>query len=113
MRILLLFTFIFISCSFIYGQEKLFKGKVVDAKYHTPVAYTAVYIQNTRYGTVSNNIGEFSFTAPDSITDFVMVVAHIEYKLQYIDIDDHNSADLFITLDTDNFQQRSITQEPS
>lgn len=107
MRKILLFTFIIISCSFIYGQEKLFKGRVVDAKYHTPIAYTAVYIQNTRYGTVSNNIGEFSFTAPDSITNFVLVAAHIEYKLQYVDIDDQNSTELFISLATDDFQQRS------
>lgn len=107
MRKLLLFTFIFISCSFIYGQEKLYKGRVLDAKYHTPVAYTAVYIQNTRYGTVANNIGEFSFTAPDSLNNVQLVIARTEYKLQYLDVDNQLDDEYLIALIPDDFEQRS------
>ena len=113
MRKLLLFTFIFISCSFIYGQEKLYKGRVLDAKYHTPVAYTAVYIQNTRYGTVANNIGEFSFTAPDSLNNVQLVIARTEYKLQYIDVDNQLNDEYLIALIPDDFEQRSKTIQDS
>jgi hypothetical protein len=113
MRKLLLFTIIFISCSFIYGQEKLFKGRVVDAKYHTPVAYTAVYIQNTRYGTVANSIGEFSFTAPDSLNNVQLVIARTEYKLQYLDVDNQLNDEYLIALIPDDFEQRSKTIQDS
>ncbi|MBF6596773.1 MAG: hypothetical protein ITF98_00905 [Fermentimonas sp.] len=113
MRKLLLFAFIFISCSFIYGQEKLYKGRVVDAKFHTPVAYTAVYIQNTRYGTVANNIGEFSFMAPDSLNNVQLVIARTEYKLQYLDVDNQLNEEFLITLIPDDFEQRSKTIQDS
>ena len=113
MRILLLFTFIFISCSFIYGQEKMYKGRVVDAKYHTPVAYTAVYIQNTRYGTVANSIGEFSFTAPDSLDNVQLVIARTDYKLQYLDVDNQLNDEFLIALIPDDFEQRSKTIQDS
>ena len=107
MRKLILFTFIFISYSFIYGQEKIYKGRVVDAKYNTPVAYSAVYIQNTRYGTITNSIGEFSFTAPDSINNIQLVIARTEYKLQYIDVDNQFNEEFLIALTPDDFEQRS------
>lgn len=107
MRKLLLITFIFISCSFIYGQEKLYKGRVVDAKYHTPIAYSAVYIQNTRYGTVANNIGEFTFVAPDSLNNIQLVIAHTGYEMQYIDVDNQHNDEFLIALIIDNFEQRS------
>ena len=113
MRKLLLFTFMFISCSFIYGQEKMYKGRVVDAKYNTPVAYTAVYIQNTRYGTVANNIGEFSFTAPDSLNNVQLVVARTEYKLQYLDANNLLNDELLISLIPDDFEQRTKTIQDS
>ena len=107
MRRLLLFTFIFISCSFLYGQDKLYKGRVVDAKYHTPVSYTAVYIQNTRYGTVANNIGEFSFTAPDSLKFVQLVIARTGYKLQYLNVDNQSNEEFLIALIADDFEQSS------
>ena len=112
-KLLLLFTSILISCSFINGQEKLFKGRVVDAKYHTPVAYTAVYIQNTRYGTVANNVGQFSFFAPDSLINYQLVVARTEYKLQYLNVDDQHNNEFLIHLEPDDFEQWSKALQDS
>ena len=91
----------------------MYKGRVVDAKYNTPVAYTAVYIQNTRYGTVANNIGEFSFTAPDSLNNVQLVVARTEYKLQYLDANNLLNDELLISLIPDDFEQRTKTIQDS
>ena len=64
-----------IFSSTLFAQNRCYQGKVIDAVYRTPVAYAAVYIQSTSYGSVTDNVGEFSFTAPDSLPHVQLVVA--------------------------------------
>lgn len=59
----------------VYGQNIMIKGKVLDAKYKTPVPYAAIYIHNTPNGTISDNVGEFSFEAPISLKESTLVIA--------------------------------------
>ena len=91
----------------LYGQNVLYKGTVIDAEYHTPVAYAAVYIQNTTYGSVADNVGEFSFTAPDSLKNVRLVIARQEFKIKYLPLDNQISTDLIIALQPDNIEQRA------
>ena len=99
--------FIALSCmlhGILCGQNILFRGKVVDAAYHTPVAYAAVYIQGTSYGSVANNVGEFSFTAPDSLKNVRIVIARQEFKIKYLPLDNQIPTELIIALQPDNFE---------
>lgn len=106
MRHIYFIALLLVFSSNIFGSDKIYKGKVIDAEFHTPVAYAAVYIQGTRYGTAANSVGEFSFTAPDSIDNVQLVIARSEYKLQYLNLENKNSYELLILLQPDNYEQR-------
>lgn len=93
-----------IFSSTLFAQNRCYQGKVIDAVYRTPVAYAAVYIQSTSYGSVTDNVGEFSFTAPDSLPHVQLVVARQDFKISYLAIDPQNKADLLIAIRPDDFE---------
>lgn len=113
MRKFLLIALTAVFCSALSGQNILYKGKVIDGVYHTPVAYAAVYIQNTSYGTIADNTGEFSFTAPDSLQHIQLVVARQDFKISYLSLDPQNLTDLLIALQPDDFQAKMQTLQDS
>lgn len=93
-----------IFSSTLFAQNRCYQGKVIDAVYRTPVAYAAVYIQSTSYGSVTDNVGEFSFTAPDSLPHVQLVVARQDFKISYLAVDPQNKADLLIAICPDDFE---------
>ncbi|MDD2938332.1 MAG: carboxypeptidase-like regulatory domain-containing protein [Proteiniphilum sp.] len=93
-----------IFSSTLFAQNRCYQGKVIDAVYRTPVAYAAVYIQSTSYGSVTDNVGEFSFTAPDSLPHVQLVVARQDFKISYLAVDPQNKADLLIAIRPDDFE---------
>ena len=107
MRKSIVIALILIIHATLYGQNALYKGTVIDAEYHTPVAYAAVFIQNTSYGSVADNVGKFSFTAPDSLKNVRFVIARQEFKIKYLPLDNQISTDLIIALQPDNIEQRA------
>lgn len=106
-RKILLFVLTIILSSALYGQNILIKGKVLDAEFMTPVPYTAVYIHNTLNGTIADNVGEFSITAPDSLKNGTLVIAREKYDIQYLELKGHSASELVVFLEPDNFAQRS------
>ncbi len=105
-KYLLIFITLLLHLS-LNAQELLYKGKVIDAKYQTPVPYAAVYIHNTNHGTVANNVGEFSFLAPDSLQNVHLVIAKEKYKLYYLSVKDQEEDFILIQLLPDDFELRS------
>ena len=106
MRKFLLIALTAAFCSVLSGQNIFYKGKVIDEVYHTPVAYAAVYIQNTSYGTITDNTGDFSFTAPDSLQHIQLVIARQDFKISYLPLDTHDQTDLMIALQPEDFEAR-------
>ena len=100
-------------CFALHGQSRVYKGTVIDAEYFTQVAYAAVYIQNTRYGTVANNVGEFSFEAPDSLTNTQLVIARGGFNIQYLPLVGDAPPRLRIALQPDNFEAKSKSLQDS
>ncbi len=107
MRKSIVIALILIIHATLYGQNALYKGTVIDAEYHTLVAYAAVFIQNTSYGSVADNVGKFSFTAPDSLKNVRLVIARQEFKIKYLPLDNQISTDLIIALQPDDIEQRA------
>lgn len=95
------------------GQETLLKGVVKDAKYHTPVPYAALFIQGTSIGTVANNVGEFSFIVPDSLTDRQLMVARERFQLNSFPLNNRDRDDLIITLHPDGYVDRVLEMQDS
>lgn len=106
MRKHLFIIFIFALSTNVFGHNRVIKGKVVDSEYNTPVPYAAVYIQGTRYGDVTNNMGEFSLVVPDSIKSAELVIAREEYKLKFIFISNITDPGVTVILEPDNHEER-------
>ena len=100
-------------CSLVNGQEIQYSGRVIDAKYHTPVPYAAVYIHSTNHGAVANNVGEFSFNAPNTLNNLQLVVAKDGYKIIYINSNNLITSDLVIELQPDDSEERAKMLEDS
>ncbi|HLW10834.1 MAG TPA: carboxypeptidase-like regulatory domain-containing protein, partial [Fermentimonas sp.] len=100
-------------CSLVNGQEIQYSGRVIDAKYHTPVPYAAVYIHSTNHGAVANNVGEFSFNAPNTLNNLQLVVAKDGYKIIYINSNNLITSDLVIELQLDDSEERAKMLEDS
>ncbi|MDD4009315.1 MAG: DUF5686 family protein [Fermentimonas sp.] len=103
----ILFILTIVLSSALNGQNILFKGRVLDAEYLTPVPYAAVYIHNTPNGTIADNVGEFSFEAPVSLKNEILVVARQKYDIQYIKLEEQLVSEMVIFLKPDNFALRS------
>ena len=104
MRKFVLFVLTAVFGPALFSQNVLYQGKVIDAVYRTPVAYAAVYIQSTSYGSLCDNVGAFSFTAPDSLQDIQLVVMRQDFKISYLPLDTQSQTNLLIALRPDDFE---------
>lgn len=87
MRKTLLIVLTFFSCFVVSAQKRNIKGVVLDAEYKTPVPFAAVFVENSRYGTVANNLGEFSFSAPDSLSRSNLIVSAQDFQLMRLPLE--------------------------
>jgi hypothetical protein len=113
MRKSILITLALILYSALYGQSTLYKGVVFDAEYKTPVAYGAVFLEQTPFGTVTNNVGEFSFTAPDSLKNRRLVAVREGFTLKYISLENLETSDMRVELQPNNQEVRAILLQDS
>lgn len=107
-KVSILFLLCLISAGVtLFAHTKQVKGVVIDAKYRTPVPYAALYIQGTSFGTVTNNVGEFSFVVPDSSTGMQLMVMREGFQLKTLSLDESGLDKLIIYMQPDNFEERS------
>lgn len=76
----LLTIFVILAATVVLAQKRNINGTVTDAKHNTPVAFAAVFIEGSRYGTITNNMGEFSFTASDLDGSENLIVTSAGYQ---------------------------------
>lgn len=120
----------------VLAQKKIVKGRVVDATYHTPVPYAALYIEGMPIGTVADNAGEFSLAIPDSLFESFsgslsqhrLVVARERFAVRHLPLsglladdvdlkaqssagisDKHQGGRVQIALVRDNYEERIRT----
>lgn len=72
-------------CSFVvFAQQKTIRGVVFDAQFKTPVAFAAIYVENSRFGTIANNLGEFSFRIPDSLKSGNLIISGEGFQMMLL-----------------------------
>lgn len=108
----LLFALILFCYSIVYGQENIYKGRVIDAEYHTPIAYAVVYIHNTNHGAISNNVGEFSINTREALSNAQLVVSKDGYILNYTPLETKTN-NLLIVLQPNYLEDRVRMLEDS
>lgn len=108
MRNVTIFAFILLSFGTVFAQTTLYKGVVTDAKYKTPVAYAAVFVESAPIGTVANNVGEFSFSFPDSVAVGKLVIVREGFAFKRIAVDTVAINQMKIELEPDDLEQKAI-----
>jgi TonB-dependent starch-binding outer membrane protein SusC len=84
----------FSLCS--YGQARVVQGTITDES-KSPMIGVNVVIKGTTIGTITNNDGKYSITAPSS--DAVLVFSFIGYQNTEITVGDQSSIDVQLVLD--------------
>lgn len=98
MRLLLSIIVLFFIHLKIFSQQLVVKGKIVDAKTHTPIPDTNIYNPTDHTGTISDFNGEFQVRA---VAGDTLVFSSLGYKTKKQKID---KAKLFIELTTSSFE---------
>lgn len=75
-----IFVFLFATSLQLLGQYKVFQGMLLSKKDSTPVEYASIQIKKAGIGTLSNEVGKFSFHYADSLTKYAIEISSIGYK---------------------------------
>lgn len=95
-------------CGFaVFAQKRTMRGVVYDAKFKTPVAFAAVFIEDSRFGTVANSMGQFSFSAPDSLINRNLVISGKGFVMMQIPIELVAASSIDIFLERDESHKNS------
>ncbi|AFL85505.1 hypothetical protein Belba_2983 [Belliella baltica DSM 15883] len=77
--------------SLFFFPEKLigqsFSGKLIDSITKLPISYAHIFVENTNFGTVSNELGEFEI--PEKKLDKSIVITHINYEPLVLQLNSH------------------------
>ncbi len=98
----------------LFAREWRCRGVVTDSCHRTPVPYAVVYVHRTPFGTVADNLGRFSLSAPDSVRVDTLVVAAEGFELRYLaasDIRDRGEANIRLIPDAARHLQPEIASK--
>ncbi len=92
----LLLTFLLTFCSLgQYAQTTLSKikisGKVVNQKTLKPIPYAHIVINNTGFGTVANQFGDFHFVIPNKYASATLEISSIGFESAFINLSSSKS----------------------
>ena len=69
---------------------QLVEGRIAAASSNIPLEYASIGVINTPYGTITDEMGEFSFEAIDLPPDAVLRISMIGFKSQVFTIEELN-----------------------
>ena len=107
-RLLLLSFFISLFSLPLLAQERFtVSGKVLDSASQQPLKGASVFCQNTTFGVITNNEGEFTISLPKGGYD--LVVSFTGYQSGEQRINASNTEPLFIQLIPKDNSMESVT----
>jgi hypothetical protein len=80
MRLVINFIALFSLCFISKAQMSVFQGMLLSKKDSTPIEYASIQIKKVGIGTLSNEVGKFSFHFADSLSKYPIEIASIGYK---------------------------------
>jgi hypothetical protein len=92
------FGLLILVCSSASGQTETFisNGKVLDAATKQPLSGASVFCQNTTFGTITNNEGDFSFKLVKGGYD--LIISYTGFETQNLHINNTNSTNITVEL---------------
>ncbi len=109
MKNLLALFFTVLFSGTVFAQDKIYKGVVTDAKYKTPVAYAAVFVEKARLASVSDNVGRFSLSVPDSLLTSNLVIIREGFLIKRVSPDTLEADKMQIELQPNDLELQAIT----
>ena len=77
-----LFFFFWTMClTLTYAQEVTIVGKVIDAQSKEPLAFATITNSDGSQGAVSNFLGEFTLSLPESSTEQSLITSMLGYQV--------------------------------
>lgn len=74
----ILFVFLLAAaCNSVYAQH-IIQGNIKDNVTHKPVSYASVGIKGTTWGTITNDEGDFTISAP--VLPVTITISHVSYE---------------------------------
>lgn len=109
MKNFFLLSTLFLSVFFSHAQERTFYvlGKVVDSASNQPLSGASIFAQNTTYGTISNNEGNFFIRLPYGGYD--LIVSYTGYNKKVLRISNNNSTSDTITIQLPQ-EEKTLTE---
>lgn len=98
----LIATLLLILCINVHSQNILLQGVVHSSKYKTPIPEAAVFIEGSRIGMVTNSVGEFFISVPDSLMKNNIVISSEGYAIMKMPIELISAPFIEIFLDEDH-----------
>ena len=68
------------------APELTLKVKIIDKVTSLPISYVHVNIENSTFGTITNEEGSFTLSIPENITTQNLVISHVGYEQKVISI---------------------------
>jgi CarboxypepD_reg-like domain/Secretion system C-terminal sorting domain len=75
-------------------SDRILKGKVIDDK-GNPVSYASIMITNTRFGTISDEMGKFNLTIKGNKNS--ITISAVGYQTKRVFINEINTSDIILT----------------
>ncbi|MCZ8215625.1 MAG: carboxypeptidase-like regulatory domain-containing protein [Cyclobacteriaceae bacterium] len=85
--IVLLINVLSISISFALSQDLVIKGKLIDSTTHEPIPYASIGIQNSLYGTATDEAGIFHLKVKHADRDGILKISSVGYNSAFFSID--------------------------
>ncbi len=82
------------------GQSRLINGQIADINTKTGIPYAHIYVQDQAHGTVSNENGYFEIKISSEINIPVLVISHVGYMSAVIKINELDSDQIFVLLES-------------
>jgi hypothetical protein len=111
MHKILVFFFLFVSCSIVIAQNIRLTGRVIDASSGEPISYANIAVQHTTLGTISDPDGYFDFTFPRQAGDTI-VFSSMGYLQTTAPITGFSLRDIVVNLTPSNINLPEVVIVP-
>jgi len=89
-------------------DRTILHGKVVDRRTGKALPYATIALHETSLGSITNEIGEFSFKIPSELKDPILLISFMGYKNQLLPVSYPVQEDLTIKLERENIPLQEV-----
>ncbi|TRX48721.1 hypothetical protein FNH22_28580 [Fulvivirga sp. M361] len=109
----LYFIILCLLCHPSFAQRYIiFHGKVKARSTDEPIPYASVYLDGTSIGTTTNKLGEFAISLSSKIQAQHLVISHLGYQPQKIEIEKAINVYQNISLTTESLHLKEVVVKP-